>query len=153
MNASSYYCIMSKPFVPLFNTHPPSPSSDNFNASWPVCEVALDEVLNNNRCDYLVIWNFLLILKTHHCFHNVQGVVIFLFSEGGAIKTPEEAANYQNVLICVEMLIAAFAHLYAFPYKDYAEANVGGSQTGPWNSLFHVLNFTDVVHDTMHQVH
>jgi hypothetical protein len=80
-----------------------------------------------------------------------QGVVIFLFSEGGAIKTPEEAADYQNVLICVEMLIAAFAHLYAFPYKDYAEANIGGSKSGFWNSVFHALNFTDVVHDTMHQ--
>jgi hypothetical protein len=79
-----------------------------------------------------------------------QGVVIFLFSLGGAIKTPEEAADYQNVFICVEMLIAAFAHLYAFPYKEYAEVNVG-RQTAPWNSLFHALNLTDVVHDTMHQ--
>jgi hypothetical protein len=77
--------------------------------------------------------------------------VIFLFSLGGAIKTPEEAADYQNVFICVEMLIAAFAHLYAFPYKEYAEVNVG-RQTAPWNSLFHALNLTDVVHDTMHQV-
>jgi hypothetical protein len=50
------------------------------------------------------------------------------------------------------MLIAAFAHLYAFPYKDYAEANIGGSKSGFWNSVFHALNFTDVVHDTMHQV-
>jgi hypothetical protein len=65
----------------------------------------------------------------------------------------QEAADYQNVLICGEMLIAAFAHLYAFPYKDYAEANVGGTETNAWQSLFHVLNLIDVVHDTMHQVH
>ena len=80
-------------------------------------------------------------------------MVIFLFSEGGTIESPQEAADYQNVLICGEMLIAAFAHLYAFPYKDYAEANVGGTETNAWQSLFHVLNLIDVVHDTMHQVH
>lgn len=82
----------------------------------------------------------------------LQGLVIFLFSEGGSIKSPQEAADYQNVLICGEMLIAAFAHLYAFPYKDYAEANVGGTETNAWQSLFHVVNLIDVVHDTMHQV-
>lgn len=62
----------------------------------------------------------------------LQGLVIFLFSEGGSIKSPQEAADYQNVLICGEMLIAAFANLYAFPYKDYAEANVGGTETNAW---------------------
>lgn len=80
-----------------------------------------------------------------------QGLVIFLFSEGGSIKSPQEAADYQNVLICGEMLIAAFAHLYAFPYKEYAEANVGGTETNAWQSLFHVVNLIDVVQDTMHQ--
>lgn len=80
-----------------------------------------------------------------------QGVVIFIFSEAGSVDTPQEAADYQNVLICGEMLLAAFAHLYAFPYKDYAEANVGGVETSPWRSLFHVLNLIDVVYDTMHQ--
>ncbi|KAG0582878.1 hypothetical protein KC19_3G092600 [Ceratodon purpureus] len=80
-----------------------------------------------------------------------QGLVIFLFSEGGTIESPQEAADYQNVLIGGEMLIAAFAHLYAFPYKDYAEANIGGTETNAWQSLFHVLNLIDVVHDTMHQ--
>lgn len=49
------------------------------------------------------------------------------------------------------MLIAAVGHLYAFPYKEYAGANIGGS-CGFTGSLAHALKLNDFYHDTVHQV-
>ncbi|KAJ0567762.1 putative organic solute transporter subunit alpha/Transmembrane protein [Helianthus annuus] len=54
-----------------------------------------------------------------------KGVLVFLAAKSGHIKNAEEAAEFQNFIICVEMLIAAVGHLYAFPYKEYAGANIG----------------------------
>lgn len=81
----------------------------------------------------------------------LQGVVIALLANGGIIKTAQDAADDQNIVICFEMLLAALAHLHAFPYQNYAEANIG-TQGGLWESILHALNFSDVVHDTLHQV-
>lgn len=69
----------------------------------------------------------------------------------GIIKNENDSADLQNFLICLEMLAAAIGHLYAFPYKEYAEANVGSSG-GMLTSISHAINFNDVVYDTMHQV-
>ena len=49
------------------------------------------------------------------------------------------------------MLIAAVGHLYAFPYKEYAGANIGGSR-GLTASLGHALKLNDFYLDTVHQV-
>uniref|UniRef100_A0A2P2LCY6 Uncharacterized protein n=1 Tax=Rhizophora mucronata TaxID=61149 RepID=A0A2P2LCY6_RHIMU len=48
------------------------------------------------------------------------------------------------------MLVAAVGHLYAFPYKEYAGANIGGS-CGLTGSLGHALKLNDFYHDTVHQ--
>ncbi|GKU91217.1 hypothetical protein SLEP1_g5117 [Rubroshorea leprosula] len=79
-----------------------------------------------------------------------QGVLVFLAAKSGLIKNAEEAAEFQNFIICVEMLIAAVAHLYAFPYKEYAGANIGPSR-GLTGSLGHALKLNDFYHDTVHQ--
>ncbi|XP_057468839.1 uncharacterized protein LOC130758035 [Actinidia eriantha] len=79
-----------------------------------------------------------------------QGVLVFLAARSGFIKNAEEAAQFQNFIICVEMLIAAMGHLYAFPYKEYAGANIGGSH-GFTESLAHALKLNDFYHDTVHQ--
>ncbi|PSS18989.1 Transmembrane protein like [Actinidia chinensis var. chinensis] len=79
-----------------------------------------------------------------------QGVLVFLAAKSGFIKNAEEAAQFQNFIICVEMLIAAMGHLYAFPYKEYAGANIGGSR-GFTESLAHALKLNDFYHDTVHQ--
>ncbi|KAI3788813.1 hypothetical protein L2E82_01591 [Cichorium intybus] len=79
-----------------------------------------------------------------------QGVLVFLAARYNFIKNAEEAAQFQNFIICVEMLIAAVGHLYAFPYKEYAGANVGAPR-GFTASLAHALKLNDFYHDTVHQ--
>ncbi|KAL8237378.1 hypothetical protein R6Q59_018459 [Mikania micrantha] len=79
-----------------------------------------------------------------------QGVLVFLAAKSGHMKDPEAAAEFQNFIICVEMLIAALGHLYAFPYKEYAGANIGAS-CGFGASLAHALMLNDFYHDTVHQ--
>ncbi|KAL8234490.1 hypothetical protein R6Q59_020590 [Mikania micrantha] len=78
------------------------------------------------------------------------GVLVFLAAKYDFIKNAEDAAEFQNFIICVEMLIAAVGHLYAFPYKEYAGANVGASH-GFTASLAHALKLNDFYHDTVHQ--
>ncbi|KAL5580445.1 hypothetical protein UlMin_012887 [Ulmus minor] len=79
-----------------------------------------------------------------------QGVLVFLAAKSGFIKSADQAAEFQNFIICVEMLIAAVGHLYAFPYKEYAGANIGPSR-GLTASLAHALKLNDFYHDTVHQ--
>ena len=67
------------------------------------------------------------------------------------IEDAEEAALLQNFIICVEMLVAAVGHFYAFPYKEYAGANIGVTR-GFTASLGHALKLNDFYHDTVHQV-
>ncbi|KAB1214955.1 hypothetical protein CJ030_MR5G009955 [Morella rubra] len=79
-----------------------------------------------------------------------QGVLVFLAAKSGFIKDAKEAAQLQNFIVCVEMLAAAVGHLYAFPYKEYAGANIGASR-GLTGSLAHALKLNDFYHDTVHQ--
>lgn len=79
-----------------------------------------------------------------------QGVMVFLAAKSGLIKDAEEAAEIQNCIVCVEMLVAAVGHLYAFPYKEYAGANIGPNR-GLAASLAHALKLNDLYHDTVHQ--
>ena len=36
-----------------------------------------------------------------------------------ATTSSELAVSYQNFIICIEMFLASFAHMYAFPYQPY----------------------------------
>ncbi|KAF0909022.1 hypothetical protein E2562_030560 [Oryza meyeriana var. granulata] len=79
-----------------------------------------------------------------------QGVLVFLAAKSGFIKNAEKAAYLQNFVLCVEMLIAAIGHRFAFSYKEYAGSNArpfGGFR----GSLLHALKFNDFYHDTVHQ--
>lgn len=79
-----------------------------------------------------------------------QGVLVFLAAKSRFVKNTEKAADLQNYVLCVEMLIAAIGHLFAFPYKEYAGANARPSG-GFKESLIHALKFNDFYHDTVHQ--
>ncbi|MQL96132.1 hypothetical protein Taro_028805 [Colocasia esculenta] len=79
-----------------------------------------------------------------------QGVLVFLTAKSGFLKDADEAADFQNFILCLEMLVAALGHLYAFPYKEYASANLGTPGTFR-ESLTHALKFNDFYHDTVHQ--
>ncbi|RYR39511.1 hypothetical protein Ahy_A09g045071 isoform B [Arachis hypogaea] len=83
-------------------------------------------------------------------FYVIRGVLVFLAAKSGFIKDADEAAQLQNIIICVEMLLAALGHFYAFPYKEYAGANIGASR-GLSASLAHALMLNDFYHDTVHQ--
>lgn len=60
-----------------------------------------------------------------------QSLAISIAADVGLIKpaefstydTDDVAAGLQNFLICLEMFIAALAHAYAFPPRDYADPN------------------------------
>ncbi|TKY61622.1 Organic solute transporter Ost-alpha [Spatholobus suberectus] len=98
--------------------------------------------------------NMMLMCTCHQWvllwWYTEQGVLFFLAAKSGFIEDADEAALLQNFIICVEMLVAAVGHFYAFPYKEYAGANIGGSR-GLTASLGHALKLNDFYHDTVHQ--
>ena len=78
-------------------------------------------------------------------------MLVFLAAKSGFIKNAEKAAYLQNFVLCVEMLVAAIGHRFAFSYKEYAGSNArpfGGFR----GSLLHAMKFNDFYHDTVHQV-
>lgn len=95
---------------------------------------------------FRTLWN----LSCLSCLY-FQGVLVFLAAKSGLIENTDEAAKFQDFILCIEMLIAAVGHLFAFPYKEYAGANIGGSR-GLTGSLAHALKLNDFYHDTVHQV-
>lgn len=65
-----------------------------------------------------------------------QSIVIDLLFTFGVIKESESwtiydeknlAAGLQDFIICIEMVIAAIAHAYAFPPRDYLPVRYGSN--------------------------
>ncbi|GJP30162.1 hypothetical protein CLOM_g22668 [Closterium sp. NIES-68] len=82
-----------------------------------------------------------------------QGVLVFIVAQMGFVRSAEDAADLQNVLICGEMVLGALGFMHAFPFKPFLQANVAmnGEQAGLLRSIKHAINLTDVVSDTVHQ--
>ena len=106
-----------------------------------------------------------LCIKAVIFFSFFQGVVINILTYFGFIKNifgSEEGEGYQllssklqNFLICIEMFLAALAHHYSFPHKDfhiviplYSHPN-----SGSWyNRLLTMLDISDVQQDVSEHI-
>ncbi|XP_015119911.1 transmembrane protein 184B isoform X1 [Diachasma alloeum] len=99
-----------------------------------------------------------------------QGVLLAVFekanvispvidSMGHATNTGTVSAGYQNFLICIEMLFAAIALRYAFPYQVYAAGCVTDSRgrsvtmQSISSSLKETMNPKDIMTDAIHNFH
>lgn len=117
---------------------------------------------------YDPVWKFFTV-KSVIFLSFWQGVILAIMekldllpqfhSEGGKPVSGTVSAGYQNFLICIEMLFAAFALKYAFPYHIYGDAcspddNVRSvTMQSISNSLKESMNPKDVFTDAIHNFH
>jgi len=80
-------------------------------------------------------------------------------SSGDVTSAGTVSAGYQNFFICIEMLFAAIALRYAFPYQVYARSCIGDA-TGRSvtmqsisSSLKETMNPKDIMTDAIHNFH
>jgi len=64
----------------------------------------------------------------------------------GGWSTNNLSNGIQNVLICGEMVLISFIHLYVFPYQPYVK---DGFQTPLFSNLKHVFSPYDIAHDVI----
>ena len=76
-----------------------------------------------------------------------QSIVCAILVSDGVLETGADGRALQNVLICVEMIIAAPFMLKAFPWSVYS----GMGTKGMFNNISHAISIDDVVSDTVHQ--
>ena len=76
-----------------------------------------------------------------------QSIVCAILVSDGVLETGADGRALQNVLICVEMIIAAPFMLLAFPWSPYT----GMGTKGMFNNISHAISIDDVVSDTVHQ--
>ncbi|XP_063702651.1 transmembrane protein 184B isoform X2 [Culicoides brevitarsis] len=80
-------------------------------------------------------------------------------SEGEHTDAGTVSAGYQNFLICIEMLFAAIALRYAFPYQVYAQCGMTDAQgrsvtmQSISSSLKETMNPKDIMTDAIHNFH
>ena len=60
----------------------------------------------------------------------LQGLFISFLVGGGVIDTVRDGKNLQNFLICLEMLLASFGMLVAFPFSEYKSAGAARACSG-----------------------
>ncbi|GIL57644.1 hypothetical protein Vafri_12839 [Volvox africanus] len=78
-----------------------------------------------------------------------QGIAIAILVYAGVIKGESwldrggVASGIQDFLICIEMFLAALAHAYAFPPRDY----MAGHSKGFFSNVRYIFDLRDVVDD------
>ncbi|CAN8068375.1 unnamed protein product [Agarophyton chilense] len=108
---------------------------------------------------YHAAHHLLLPFRPFEKFLSVKAVVFFSFWQGVALSVAirlgilhdvqgysarEQATGLQDLLICLEMAVAAVAHYYVFSYTEYEGE---GARTRSKYSLLHVVDFRDVLSD------
>jgi hypothetical protein len=81
-------------------------------------------------------------------FFLLQGVLVFWLQSLDSLRMQKKLLSFKILLY---MLMVVVGHLYAFPYKEYAGANIAVSYDLT-RSLAHALKLNDLYHDTVHQV-
>ena len=83
-----------------------------------------------------------------------QGLFLNVLAAAGALPGGEQFTTYtsedvaeglQDFLICIEMFLAALAHAYAFPPRDYMDPNV--PTKGFLTNVRHMFDLRDVYVD------
>ncbi|XP_005189105.1 transmembrane protein 184B isoform X1 [Musca domestica] len=80
-------------------------------------------------------------------------------SAGTVTSAGTVSAGYQNFFICIEMLFAAIALRYAFPYQVYARSCIGDghgrsvTMQSISSSLKETMNPKDIMTDAIHNFH
>ncbi|EEH59064.1 uncharacterized protein MICPUCDRAFT_15117, partial [Micromonas pusilla CCMP1545] len=78
-----------------------------------------------------------------------QSILCAILVSDGVLKDGKDGRALQNVLICVEMIIAAPMMLFAFPSTPYADSSkMHGISL---KNIGHAISLNDVVSDTVHQ--
>lgn len=111
---------------------------------------------------YEPVWKFLSV-KSIIFMSFWQGVLLALFEKIGILKPFTQdaipgavAAGYQNFFICIEMLFAAIALRYAFPYEIYSYGSSYGrsvTMQSISSSLKETINPRDIMTDAIHNFH
>lgn len=111
---------------------------------------------------YEPVWKFLTV-KSIIFLSFWQGCLFAILQKLGYLKplSPElssgaVAAGYQNFFISIEMLFAAIAFRYAFPYEIYCYSNERHSSVTMQsisNSLKETVNPRDIMTDAIHNFH
>ena len=79
-----------------------------------------------------------------------QSILCATLVSNGTLEDGEDGRALQNVLICVEMIIAAAMMQFAFPHADYDDSGDAGKR-GFMTNVSHAISLNDVVSDTVHQ--
>lgn len=111
---------------------------------------------------YEPVWKFLSV-KSIIFMSFWQGVMLAILEKIGLLtpysKDAEPgalAAGYQNFFICIEMLFAAIALRYAFPYEIYSYGDSYGrsvTMQSISSSLKETMNPRDIMTDAIHNFH
>lgn len=111
---------------------------------------------------YEPVWKFLSV-KSIIFMSFWQGVLLALLEKIGVLKSftgdavpGAVAAGYQNFFICIEMLFAAIALRYAFPYEIYSYGSSYGrsvTMQSISSSLKETINPRDIMTDAIHNFH
>ncbi|CAG8595470.1 24496_t:CDS:2 [Gigaspora margarita] len=87
-----------------------------------------------------------------------NGFALSIFVYLGIIRDTESnsaqsiSVSIQDFLITFEMLIAAFAHWYAFSYKDYADPSCRSGRMPIKYAFKDCMGFRDVIEDTLETI-
>ncbi|XP_067859043.1 transmembrane protein 184A [Heptranchias perlo] len=100
---------------------------------------------------FLSFWQGMLLAILEKCGVIPEVQII----DGHEVRAGTVAAGYQNFIICIEMLFAAIALRYAFPFqvyrekRDTAQGNVAPMQSIS-SGLKETMNPNDIVQDAIH---